>query len=226
MATVNYRPPRIRFSFESTLRSGRDTRTMIILEIVLKHKGTIFLRDRRRGEIVDSYERNTDSSVSFPLLLDSRVGLSYFNIGAFRAQVFERMPGLAPSIASELSRQMFMYARRVSLARLALNDDNGILVVTARVEIDEEEEEGESSNPPRGLSLGEINGLKQEEFKSSGAEEESSSCSICWEEFSVGVNITPLPCSHTFHHTCIATWFEKQATCPLCRFHITQPCSS
>ncbi|XP_019163042.1 PREDICTED: probable E3 ubiquitin-protein ligase RHY1A [Ipomoea nil] len=195
----------------------------MVIEIVLKHNRTIFLRDRRRGVIVDSYERNTDSSVSFDLPLDSVVGLSYFNFRPFRAQVFERMPGLAPSIASELSRQMFQYARRVSLVRLGLNDENGILVVMARVEIDEEEESDgwSSSNPPRGLSLDEINGLKQEAFKSSGAEEESLSCSICWEEFSVGVNIMPLPCSHTFHHSCIATWLEKQATCPLCRFHIT-----
>ncbi|XP_019163041.1 PREDICTED: E3 ubiquitin-protein ligase RNF12-B-like [Ipomoea nil] len=223
MATVNFRPPSITFSFESSLRPGRDTRTMII-EIVLKHKHTVFLRDSLRGEIVDSYERNTDSSVSFDLPLDSVVGLSFFHFRPFRAHVFEQMPGLAPSIASELSRQMFQYARRVSLVRLGLNDDNGILVVMARVEIDEEEESdgsSSSSNPPRGLSLDEINGLKQEAFKSSGAEEESPSCSICWEEFSVGVNITPLPCSHTFHHSCIVTWLEKQATCPLCRFHIT-----
>ncbi|XP_019179277.1 PREDICTED: probable E3 ubiquitin-protein ligase RHY1A [Ipomoea nil] len=223
MATVNFRQPSVTFSFESSLRPGRDTRTMII-EIVLKHKHRVFLRDSRRGEIVDSYERNTDSSVSFPLPIDSVVGLSFFHFTPFRAQVFERMPGLAPSIAGELSRQMFHYARQVSLARLGNNGDDGIIVVAALVEIEEPEIE-EVYTETSVDDDGEINGLKKEEFKSSGAEKEAC-CSICLEEFSAGVNVRPLPCSHSFHHSCIAKWLEKHATCPLCRIHITQPCSS
>nr|GMC92527.1 probable E3 ubiquitin-protein ligase RHY1A [Ipomoea batatas] len=149
--------------------------------------------------------------------------------------------------------RMRMMARRVSLARHDLND--GIMVVMARVEIDEpdmeevyiegsgddgggipsnvcdnnnlvdyEGDDELSSSLPRGLTLSEINGLKQEGFKSSGGgAEEEWRCSICLEEFSKGVNITTLPCSHRFHHSCIATWLERQASCPLCRLHITPP---
>nr|GMC69990.1 probable E3 ubiquitin-protein ligase RHY1A [Ipomoea batatas] len=99
-----------------------------------------------------------------------------------------------------------------------IDDDGGIVLYFSNNE--------ESSKPPWGLSWDEINGLKQERFKNGTAtEEESLMCSICLEEFSTGVKITPLPCSHTFHHNCIASWLQKHASCPLCRFDITQQCS-
>nr|GMD90127.1 probable E3 ubiquitin-protein ligase RHY1A [Ipomoea batatas] len=251
MATLTYRPS-IRVSFESRLRSGRDTMRMIIIQIAVKHTRTVFLRDRRLGQIVDFYERNTESCVSFPFPVDNSLGLSSYQY--FRAQFCVWLPGLAPPISSEISQQMFLYLRQVSPARQDLND--GVMVVMARVEIDEPDveevhiegsgddgggipsnfgdnnsigDEGDdelSSSLLRGLTLSEINGLRQEGFKSSGGgAEEELRCSICLEEFSEGVNITPLSCSHKFHHSCIATWLERQASCPLCRSHITPPCS-
>lgn len=73
----------------------------------------------------------------------------------------------------------------------------------------------------RGLNEGEISRLKQETFESSGdGDDESVVCSICVEELLPGVKIMPLPCSHTFHHNCIATWLERRPNCPLCRSHI------
>nr|GMD90129.1 probable E3 ubiquitin-protein ligase RHY1A [Ipomoea batatas] len=250
MATLTYRPS-IRVTFESRLRSGRDTLRMMVIQIAVKHTRTVFLRDRRLGQIVDFYERNTESCVSFPFPVDNSLGLTSYQY--FRAQFCVWLPGLAPPISSEISQQMFLYLRRVSPARQDLND--GVMVVMARVEIDEPDveevhiegsgdddggvpsnfgdnnnsvdDEGDdelSSSLPRGLSLSEINGLKQEGFKSSGGgAEEESRCSICLEEFREGVNITPLPCSHRFHHSCISTWLEREASCPLCRFHITPP---
>nr|GMC76361.1 probable E3 ubiquitin-protein ligase RHY1A [Ipomoea batatas] len=110
------------------------------------------------------------------------------------------------------------------------DDDDGIILYFPNNFIDhyyDDDDEEESSKPPRGLSVDEINGLKQGRFKKDNttvAEEKSLMCSICLEEFSEGVKIMPLSCSHTFHHNCIASWLQKQASCPLCRFDVTQQC--
>ena len=42
---------------------------------------------------------------------------------------------------------------------------------------------------------------------------EKESCCICFE---VGVDWT-LVCDHVFHSNCIAKWFQKALTCPVCR---------
>jgi hypothetical protein len=40
-------------------------------------------------------------------------------------------------------------------------------------------------------------------------------CNICHEEDNVVR--TTLPCNHSFHVHCIATWFRRNTSCPLCR---------
>ena len=40
-------------------------------------------------------------------------------------------------------------------------------------------------------------------------------CSVCVEP--VCTPTTTLACAHVFHERCIATWFERKMTCPLCR---------
>lgn len=48
---------------------------------------------------------------------------------------------------------------------------------------------------------------------------ELTECSICYEISEA--EIRHLPCSHTFHATCVQTWFDNQHnTCPLCRIPI------
>ena len=42
-------------------------------------------------------------------------------------------------------------------------------------------------------------------------------CSICMDAIDAGHSITSLPCHHTFHGRCIATWLKRQSTCPICR---------
>lgn len=42
-------------------------------------------------------------------------------------------------------------------------------------------------------------------------------CSICHEPYVAGEQKTQLPCMHTFHAECIATWFEELFNCPQCR---------
>lgn len=49
------------------------------------------------------------------------------------------------------------------------------------------------------------------------AEEDTEQlCSICMDNIEPP-NILSLECNHTYHATCIAQWFRKKSTCPLCR---------
>ncbi|CAK8536155.1 unnamed protein product [Lathyrus sativus] len=46
---------------------------------------------------------------------------------------------------------------------------------------------------------------------------ETEKCSICFEDFKVGVC---MPCSHMFHMDCIQDWLNISNSCPLCRFQL------
>jgi hypothetical protein len=52
-----------------------------------------------------------------------------------------------------------------------------------------------------------------------GSDGEAPSCSICFEEMSREADeVKDLPgCTHGFHPWCIAAWFHKASTCPVCR---------
>ncbi|OIT03253.1 hypothetical protein A4A49_42122 [Nicotiana attenuata] len=43
-------------------------------------------------------------------------------------------------------------------------------------------------------------------------------CPICLDRPSTGEEITYMPCSHFCHSNCLLKWFQKNASCPLCRF--------
>ncbi|KAL8272206.1 hypothetical protein Esti_003871 [Eimeria stiedai] len=43
-----------------------------------------------------------------------------------------------------------------------------------------------------------------------------SGCAICFEEFNPSVLVRVLPCRHIFHRSCLDTWFQRSAMCPLC----------
>ncbi|CAL1541828.1 unnamed protein product [Lymnaea stagnalis] len=45
----------------------------------------------------------------------------------------------------------------------------------------------------------------------------SGACNICLCDYSVGDEISTLPCVHAFHKNCIGKWLEQSATCPVCR---------
>uniref|UniRef100_A0A7S4PTF4 RING-type domain-containing protein n=1 Tax=Alexandrium monilatum TaxID=311494 RepID=A0A7S4PTF4_9DINO len=45
-------------------------------------------------------------------------------------------------------------------------------------------------------------------------------CSVCLQGLDDGAPLKRLPCegAHVFHERCLRQWFERQPTCPTCRF--------
>jgi hypothetical protein len=47
--------------------------------------------------------------------------------------------------------------------------------------------------------------------------DDSTTCSICREDFKRGDELRQTDCGHTFHQVCLDPWFDDHTTCPLCR---------
>ena len=45
-------------------------------------------------------------------------------------------------------------------------------------------------------------------------------CIVCLEEFKDTENISKLDCNHSYHDDCIQEWFQKDRSCPLCRYQV------
>ena len=45
-------------------------------------------------------------------------------------------------------------------------------------------------------------------------------CAVCLENIIISGTQIKLPCSHTFHDTCILEWGKNHFTCPTCRANI------
>lgn len=59
---------------------------------------------------------------------------------------------------------------------------------------------------------------KREAFQS----REDAQCSICLAEYEEKEMLRIMPsCHHSFHLACIDVWLQKQATCPICRYPLT-----
>ncbi|XP_009339205.2 E3 ubiquitin-protein ligase SIRP1 [Pyrus x bretschneideri] len=49
---------------------------------------------------------------------------------------------------------------------------------------------------------------------------ENMQCSVCLDDFEVGVEAKEMPCKHKFHSGCILPWLELHSSCPVCRFQL------
>jgi len=52
------------------------------------------------------------------------------------------------------------------------------------------------------------------------SKDKDHSCPVCLGEFKMLENVKQLPCSHSFHPSCILPWLEKTNSCPLCRHEL------
>ncbi|XAR57505.1 hypothetical protein NMG60_11025670 [Bertholletia excelsa] len=50
---------------------------------------------------------------------------------------------------------------------------------------------------------------------------EDSECCICLYKYMEGAELCRLPCKHHFHQQCVSRWLRINATCPLCKFNIS-----
>jgi hypothetical protein len=80
---------------------------------------------------------------------------------------------------------------------------------------------------PRGLSQQEINTMPvkvfQEAPKSSDwSDGDREKCVVCLSEYVKGEKLRSLKCGHDFHQACIDCWFQRNCTCPICRFDLQQ----
>ncbi|TKY67313.1 RING-H2 finger protein ATL2 [Spatholobus suberectus] len=73
----------------------------------------------------------------------------------------------------------------------------------------------------RGLEFSEVQSLPTFQFEKSEVQQHKAinvDCAICLGEFEEGEWLKHLPnCSHSFHVSCIDTWFQSHSNCPLCR---------
>lgn len=46
-------------------------------------------------------------------------------------------------------------------------------------------------------------------------------CPICLVEYEVGDEIRCLPCNHEFHKSCVDPWMQTNASCPACRYSLS-----
>ena len=51
-------------------------------------------------------------------------------------------------------------------------------------------------------------------------DDEDPSCSICLCEYEEGEKVTWLPCSHSFHASCISSWLKNSLICPICKDNV------
>lgn len=91
-------------------------------------------------------------------------------------------------------------------------------------------DESNTDNPSlrfdsHGLEFSTMHSLPVTQFKEEGEGEmnktRSTDCAVCLGEFKEGEWLRYLPsCSHSFHTSCIDTWFLNHANCPLCRTEV------
>ena len=68
----------------------------------------------------------------------------------------------------------------------------------------------------RGLSRGEMEGLRRKVWRV-GKEEEEGKCMVCCEEYEEKEIVVELRCGHCYHEECIGGWLKEENVCPLCK---------
>ncbi|KAF2556969.1 hypothetical protein F2Q68_00015825 [Brassica cretica] len=129
-----------------------------------------------------------------------------------RERLFERLRGVSLSSNSRSNRVSLSENQRESSF---YGEPEGIQVSY------------ECNKKPLGLTLGAINGLHRQTFSSAEVKTDRRDCSICLESFTNGDMLVYLPCTHSFHSSCLNPWLKACGDCPYCRRAIAkdiEPC--
>ncbi|XP_010465177.1 PREDICTED: E3 ubiquitin-protein ligase CIP8-like [Camelina sativa] len=43
-------------------------------------------------------------------------------------------------------------------------------------------------------------------------------CTVCLDDFEIGMEVKEMPCKHKFHSDCLLPWLELHSSCPVCRY--------
>ncbi|KAF6165943.1 hypothetical protein GIB67_012840 [Kingdonia uniflora] len=135
----------------------------------------------------------------------------------FRQKISDHGYAVAQLTMEERPRKMIMYINITSL-KMANNQADQII---QRIMMGGNEEEHflESMEANRvhtvPASQSAIDAL---EIKKVDEGDSTQACVVCLEEFSPGMDVTRMPCSHMFHGRCIVDWLHQKNECPLCRF--------
>ncbi|VVB00714.1 unnamed protein product [Arabis nemorensis] len=130
-----------------------------------------------------------------------------------RARLFERLRGVSLSSNSRASR-------------VSLGDDqmesSGVRFSFSADPNYQPEVSYDLNKKPQGLTQGAINCLNRQTFSSAKVETEMRDCSICLESFTKGDILITLPCTHSFHSSCLNPWLKACGDCPYCRRAIAE----
>ncbi|KAL0715140.1 hypothetical protein Bca4012_064462 [Brassica carinata] len=51
-------------------------------------------------------------------------------------------------------------------------------------------------------------------------EEDTLQCSVCLDDFVIGMVAKEMPCNHKFHVDCLLPWLQLHCSCPVCRYEL------
>jgi hypothetical protein len=134
-------------------------------------------------------------------------------------------------------------AQRRTLAQMALNDQGNAVQTLRRINRDREARgetpisleayrtlrmvllqdrlllqglAGQNVPPPqRGATQEQLEICRH--FTIRGGDDYEGECCICLAPFQANDQVRILPCSHSYHKSCIDQWFEQSILCPICK---------
>lgn len=85
----------------------------------------------------------------------------------------------------------------------------------------ETEEHGGGEGTQDANRQGTAEGAEGSSSMNFGVDDEEQCCAICLVEYEVGEDIRCLPCNHEFHKGCVDAWLGNNASCPACRYSLS-----
>jgi hypothetical protein len=125
-----------------------------------------------------------------------------------RDRLFERLRGVSLSSNSRSNRVSLDDQRESSFHSI----DGDPIFQLAGLQVTYE-----CNKKPQGLTQDAINCLHRQTFSSAEVKSEMRDCSICLESFTKGDMLISLPCTHSFHSSCLNPWLRACGDCPCCR---------